>query len=270
MKHIKSLLLLAVIYLLVQGLGLWMAAGGLWVEEGLVEQIIENPELGIVQNPESVESSGQVFLYILAATAVILLFIKLRLGFLMNIFVALSIFIGMALTLSNLLGTAGFLAAVGVSVLRLWKKENVLLMNLSLIFAIPGVGSWVGASLDVLPALVLLLVLTVYDIVAVFGTKHMVTLADNSKSGSSLMFSIPVGERCLGLGTGDLAIPLIFAVSLLREYSLAASIITVCGGLLGLVALFFYITQEKDVLLPALPPITVGLLFGFGVSLLIG
>lgn len=269
MKYLKPLLLLAVTYLLIQGLGLWIAAGGLWVEEGVVEQIKENPELGVVKNPESPESSGQIFLYILFATAVLLLFIRFKLDFLIRVFINIAIFGGLFLTLVNLFGVFGFFAAVVLFVLRLWRKENIFLMNVVIIFTVPGIGSWLGASLDVLPSLLLLLVLAAYDIVAVFGTKHMVTLAENAKGNIPLMVAIPVEERHLGLGTGDLVMPLVFSTSLLRQYTLDTSIVTVLGGLLGLIALFIYTTQRKDVILPALPPITAGLLLGFGLSFLV-
>jgi len=257
------------IYLLIQGMGLWIGAGGLWVEKGAVETIKENPELGVVQEPEKVESSGQIFIYILIATAALLLFIKFKLEFIIKIFINLAIIGGLFLTLSYILGLIGILMAIILFTLRLWKKENILLMNVVLIFTIPGIGSWLGASLDVLPSLILLLILALYDIIAVFGTKHMVTLAENAKGKIPLMVAIPVGDRHLGLGTGDLAIPLVFSVSLLREYTLANSVITSLGGCLGLIALFLYTTGKKDVVLPALPPITAGLLLGFGLSFLI-
>jgi len=269
MKYLKSLFLVIGIYLLVQGLGLWIGAGGLWVEKGAVETIKENPELGVVREPESVESSAQIFIYILIATAALLLFIKFKLDLIIKIFINLAIIGGLLLTLSYILGLIGILMAVTLFALRLWKRENILLMNVVLIFTIPGIGSWLGASLDVLPSLILLLILALYDIIAVFGTKHMVTLAENAKGKIPMMVAIPVGDRHLGLGTGDLTIPLVFSVSLLREYGLANSVITSLGGCIGLIALFLYTIRKKDVVLPALPPITAGLLLGFGLSLLI-
>lgn len=269
MKYLKPLLLLIVIYLLVQGLGLWIAAGGLWVKEGVVEQIQDNPELGVVENPESLESSGQIFLYILVATAFLLLFIRFKLDFIIKVFINIAILGGLLLTLVNLFDFLGFFAAVFLFVLRLWKREDIFVMNVVIIFTIPGIGSWLGASLDVFPALLLLLVLAAYDVVAVFGTKHMVTLAESAKENMPLMVAIPVEDRHLGLGTGDLVMPLVFSTSMLRQYPLTSSVITVLGGLLGLIALFYYTTKRKDVVLPALPPITAGLLLGFALSFLI-
>jgi presenilin-like A22 family membrane protease len=268
MKHLKSFLLLAAIYLLIQGLGLWIAGGGLWVS-GLVEQIKENPDIGVVQNPESPEASGQIFLYILFGTALLLLLIKLKLEIVMKVFINIAIFGGLMMTLGNLFDVPGMVAAVALFLLRLWKHENVMLMNFVLVCTVPGIGTWLGASLGLIPSLLFLIGLSVYDVVAVFGTKHMVTLAENSKSNMPLMFGIPIGERTLGLGTGDLTIPLVFTASLLRQYPLTTSLIAAGGGLIGLTALFIYTTSRKDVILPALPPITAGLLLGYGISLLL-
>lgn len=268
MKYFKSLLMLVGIYLIVQGLGLWIGAGGLWVEEGAVETIKENPEMGAVENPESLESSGQIFLYILVATALLLLFMKFRLDFFIKVFINMAILGGLILTLGYILDIIGVLIAIILFTLRLWRKEDMLLMNVVLIFTIPGIGSYLGASIDPIPSLILLLILAAYDIIAVFGTKHMVTLAEGAKGKIPMMFSIPVGDRFLGLGTGDLTIPLVFSVSLLREYPVTTSMLTSLGGCAGLIALFLYTTRRKDVVLPALPPITAGLLLGFGLGLI--
>jgi presenilin-like A22 family membrane protease len=286
MKYLKSFLLLVAIYVLIQGLGLWLAGGGLWVTEGYVEQIKENPDQGVVQNPESPEAAGQLFLYILFGTGLLLLLIKYHLELAMKVAINVAIFGGLWLTLGRIINlfatdiylgadlgsmtvTLGCLFAVALFLLRLWKPENAMLMNFVLICTVPAIGTWLGASLGLIPALLFLIGLAVYDVVAVFGTKHMVTLAENSKSNMPLMFAIPVGERTLGLGTGDLTIPLMFTASLLRQYPLTTSIIAAAGGLIGLTALFIYTTTKKDVILPALPPIAAGLLLGYGLSLML-
>jgi presenilin-like A22 family membrane protease len=141
-------------------------------------------------------------------------------------------------------------------------------MNGILILTMGGISGYLGASLGIVPSLLLLLLLSAYDIIAVFGTKHMVTLAKGAK-GKIPMLSVPLKERFLGIGTGDLALPSVFTVSILREYSqnLPLVMITVLGGLIGLISLFFYILKREKVTLPALPPITIGLVIGFLVGL---
>ena len=136
------------------------------------------------------------------------------------------------------------------------------LVNGILVLTIAGMGGYLGASLHFIPALLLLLGLSLYDIIAVFGTKHMVTLAKEAK-GNIPMFSIPMKRRFMGMGTGDLAIPSVFSVSVLQDFSMNHALFTVVGGMIGLVSLFIYILKREKVVLPALPPITIGLFLGF-------
>jgi len=270
MKYLKPLFLVIGIYLLVQGLGLWVSAGGFGVEKPMEQRVKEEPGLQLpIENPEDPYSSLQIFAYVIVSTALLLLFIKLRLEKMIKLFINVAILLGLNITLSSFIGGIAILPALLFVLLRLWKSENLLLMNIVLILTIPGIGSVLGTHLGPVPSLILLLILAVYDIIAVFGTKHMVTLAENAKGKIPMMVAIPVGDRHLGLGTGDLTIPLVFSVSLLREYGLANSVITSLGGCIGLIALFLYTIRKKDVMLPALPPITAGLLLGFGLSLLI-
>ena len=273
MKYLTGFLATAAIYLLIQGMGLWISTSGPSGEKGIIAKIDtgEMPPVIPGEKPDPT-ANIQIFLYILISTAIILLLLRYKFDYMIRVFISLGLFGGLIITLTSLIGGPGFLAALLLFVANLWKKENMLLMNIVLLFTIPGIGSWIGASpaLGAANALILLIILAAYDIVAVFGTKHMVTLAEGAKGKIPLMFAIPVGERTLGLGTGDLAIPLVFSVAVLKDYSMTAAIITCLGGLAGLLALFLYITKKKDVVLPALPPITAGLIIGYGIAILAG
>jgi presenilin-like A22 family membrane protease len=270
MKYKSSLLIAVSIYLLVQGIGLWISRTGPGGGAGIIETVKEGEVLQpVVQNPENPESSLQIFLYVLVSTAVLLILLKYRLGFIIQAFIYFGLFGGLSLTLWGLIGDAGILLAIPLMIIAIWKRQSIVAMDALLILSIPGIGSWLGASLAFIPALILLIGLAVYDLIAVFGTKHMVTLAEGAKGKIPLMFAIPVGDRVLGLGTGDLVIPLVFSVSVLRDYSMTQAIAASLGGLLGLMALFFYILSKKDIVLPALPPITVGLILGYGFGLLL-
>lgn len=268
--HLKPLLIAAAIYLLVQGIGLYISRTGPDGSRGIIDNVKEGGDLQpVVDNPGDVTSSLQIFAYVLASTAALLVLMKYKFNQVIKLIIYLGLFAGLDITLWGLLGAAGALLAIPVFIIAYWKRHNLTVMNALLILSLPGIGSWMGASLAFVPSLVLLIGLSCYDLVAVFGTKHMVTLAEGAKGKLPLMFGIPVGERILGLGTGDLAIPLVFSVSVLRDYTVTQAAATSLGGLLGLAALFFYIINKKDVVLPALPPITLGLLLGFGLGMII-
>lgn len=261
MKPLNSLLLIVLIYLSIQAMGLYVGFGLI----GLIETGEVQP---VVQNPESVESSVHIFLYILVMTGVLLVLLKYRLSIIIKIMLVLAMLMGTSITLSSFIGYPGAFVSLLLVVITFLRK-NIMVTNLTLVFTISGIGAWLGASLAVLPALILLIALSIYDIVAVFGTKHMVKLAEMSKGNLPLMFLIPVKDRHLGLGTGDLVIPLTFTVSVLRDYTLGSAVVTAFGGLLGLISLFIYVLHKEKVTLPALPPLTLGLIFGFLVSFIL-
>jgi len=269
MNYWKPLLLTLGMYLIVQGLGIWVSGGGLWVETGVVEKVSTGEIQPVVENPEKPESSAQIFIYIIFMTIVLLILLKYKFDIIIKIFMFISFLFGLSFTFWNLIGEIGIFIAIILLAIGYWQRKNFVVMNIVLIFTIPGIGSWLGASLSFIPSLILLVGLAIYDIIAVFGTKHMVKLAEGAKGKIPLMFAIPIEERFLGLGTGDFAIPVVFSTSILRDYTFQNSVFAVIGGLFGLVGLFIYIINKKDVALPALPPIAVGMILGFIVSLFV-
>lgn len=95
-----------------------------------------------------------------------------------------------------------------------------------------GIVTLFGISLEVLPILVLLVLLAVYDAISVYGTKHMVTLAEDAVSSRlPVLLVVPLGRdepaldpgdedgptepwgNAVYIGLGDAAIPSILAVS---------------------------------------------------------
>jgi len=170
---------------------------------------------------------------------------RYKLDSVIKLVIYLGLFFGMGITLWGVFGGIGVLLAFPAFILTYWKRDSLAAVNAMLILALPGIGSWIGASLAFTPSLILLVGLAVYDLIAVFGTKHMVTLAEGAKGKLPLMFGIPVGERILSLGTGDLAIPLVFTVSVLRDHTMMHAAVTGLGGLAGLIALFFISSTRK-------------------------
>lgn len=262
MKPAYSLLLLVSIYVLVQAVGLlvgWEYIGG--IRAGTIEPA--------VPGGDSPKSSFNIFGYVIVLTAVMLILLKLGLDFILQAVMYFALYAGVYLTFTALAGDPGFLLSIPYYLLALILRKKTAVMNLTLIFTIAGMGGFLGASLSVFPALLLLLILSAYDLIAVFGTKHMVTLAEKTKEKIPLMFLIPVRDRELGLGTGDLAIPLVFTVSVLKDYSPANAIITSAGGLIGLLILYRITLKKEHTTLPALPPIALGLFTAFTTSLLL-
>jgi presenilin-like A22 family membrane protease len=266
MRYFTNLVLLCSIYLITILLGLNTATFilPLMYPPPGEEQVVAP----VVSEPQSLTSSLQIFLYILLMTAVMLFLMKRKWGFIIKLALAFSFLFGILFTSVSIVGDIGVLFTVLLLLLFFWRRESIVLSNVVLVFTISGIGAILGASLGFLPALLLMLLMSAYDIIAVFVTKHMVTLAEESKGKYALMFLIPVGERTMGLGAGDLALPLTFTVSVMASHGVGYAIPTAYGGLLGLVSLFYYLQGREKVALPALPPIVLGLLFGYGLTAL--
>jgi presenilin-like A22 family membrane protease len=155
-----------------------------------------------------------------------------------------------------------------------------------------GVASIFGVSLDVLPVVILLLLLAVYDAISVYTTKHMITLAEGVIDlKTPILFVIPKrrdysfikdgigklgdgGERAAFIiGMGDLIMPSILVVSanvFLKGWRLGGiinlpAIGAIIGSLAGLCVLMHFVMSGKPQ--AGLPPLNGGTILGFLVGL---
>lgn len=157
----------------------------------------------------------------------------------------------------------------------------VILQNLLIAICVIGAGVILGASLFPLQMILILLILAIYDLIMVFGTGQMIkmfkemlsqklilalTVPENLNGLKTKISEVDVGKGFIFLGTGDLALPMAFAVSALRQ-SLLSSIFIIIGSLIGLLVLTIYFVEERRPL-PALPPIIIGGILGYLISLL--
>lgn len=152
--------------------------------------------------------------------------------------------------------------------------EKLWIHNIAMLLGISGVSLYIGFSLSFKIAFVLLIILACYDMIAVWGTKHMILLfRDLAKRGVVLTFVLPQkvqkittslnkvkeGSDFLFLGGGDLAFPLLVAVSGLKEEGFILSIFIILGGFLGLIFGFFLFKLARHRKpWPALPFIVLG------------
>ena len=264
MKNLNSFLIIIGIYVSIQAIGLYVGVG-------LINFLEENPEYGTFENPDDPKASVQLFLGILVMTGVLLFLIKYKLDIFIKILMAIAVLSGLVITFQRFIGFwLSIIPAIALFALN-FKIEHIFLRNATLILVISGIGAYLGANLGVIPCLIFLILLSIYDIIAVFGTKHMITLADEGKGRFPFMFTIPIGKGGeMEIGTGDFVIPLMFSVSLLNApYGLNFALTAAFGGLIGALALFYYAMRKEHHALPALPPIAAGLIIGFGIAVLI-
>ncbi|MFH1750257.1 MAG: presenilin family intramembrane aspartyl protease [Candidatus Micrarchaeota archaeon] len=242
-------------------------------------------QVSVTEDPADVGNSAFFLGYVLFAAFAILLILKVYKGKLLfyllelgMVFVSFSIFFAIMpiedLVIPGLASVSwALILGLAMVLLRILYPSY---KNIFLLFATAIVGALLGASLDIFPAALLAMGLSIYDVIAVFYTKHMVTLAKelgDREAGFSITFPsdlkgkvIPKSKMmkykaaykkeligAVELGTGDLAIPAMLVVSALH-LSFWHSIAAMLGATFGISLLFFYIERKKGYW-PALPPI---------------
>lgn len=219
----------------------------------------------VTDDPEDVENAIGLFVYILVFTGVFLFaitFFKRRRGLFIKILETVAVFGASLIVFTAFLGTLGFMFAVLLLLMRKVLQESIWVKNIATVMAVSGVGALLGVSLGVFPVLVFIVLLAVYDLVAVFGTKHMVKMAKAiSKENLAFTYALPTKKHLFQLGSGDMVIPLTFAVTVMNatakkgflfpEYFIPAGAILV-ASLVGLI-LTLEIAEKKRIALPALP-----------------
>lgn len=166
-------------------------------------------------------------------------------------------------------------AAIGIGLifgaLRLFFPQ---LKNPAAILATAGVGAIFGTSMGILSIFIFIVLLAIYDYIAVVFTKHMVEMAQFIIK-KEIAFTITAKQRLptgkesrIDLGTGDIIVPIMVEVALL-PLSPFASLFVMGGAVFALFILFTFIWKKRMVL-PAIPPLFIGMLLFFLIGRLVG
>jgi presenilin-like A22 family membrane protease len=215
-------------------------------------------KVSVVKDSASVENAGFLFAYVIGATLLMLVIVKYYKGNKLFLLVEyLLIFSTVKLIAAMFVSELAALVvgAAAIALRHFYPKAR----NALLVLAVAVVGGLLGASLDLLPAAVFAGALAVYDVIAVFYSKHMVTLAKAlDKRGAAFAVQLRDGKESIQLGTGDIVIPAMLSVTATRMAP-AAGAFGLLGSLLGLAAIIVLLERFKGYW-PALPPIVFGTL----------
>jgi presenilin-like A22 family membrane protease len=265
---------------------------GIYAGVALITAAATNPDmqsLSVAPLPDANDPLNAVFFlgYILFGAVMVILFARHYKGMMMFrlleamvifsassiVFFAVAMSLGMEFISALLMGSV--LAALLAGAKFVWPEAK----NAAAIISSSGVGAIFGFSLGFLPAVIFTILLSIYDYIAVFKTRHMVEMA-RELSTRQLSFAVTAknvperkpketvevyveranreGER-LDLGTGDLSVPAMMSVSAytLGPNGLIYSLAVAAGSTVALYALLKFVSKEK-VFLPALPPICLG------------
>jgi presenilin-like A22 family membrane protease len=255
------------------------------------------------ENPESLLNPLIYVVLIVVYAIIVLVIIKYKLRLLLKAIITLAVFstliyvfIGVSgLVISDPLSSVpvlagSFVLAIVLTALMLVYPEWYVVDVVGLLTA-AGAAALFGVSLAVLPTLLLLVALIAYDYIAVYKTKHMLTLAEGvTDLNLPILFVLPTklnysyirnkakikelkeGEReTFIMGLGDTVMPTILAVS--ANVFIDAPGIgpvnfpalgTVLGTLVSHGALMYYVLKGKP--MAGLPFLCTGAIVGFAVG----
>lgn len=249
------------------------------------------------EDPSSIANPFIFIVILLVFTGFLLVLIKYDLKRVIAAIIALSIFLTFGYIFTALVSAAlGTTDLAMVIILILSVLATALLYIYPEWYVIDGLGILIGAgvasifgvSLEILPVVILLVLLAVYDAISVYKTKHMITLAEGVIDlKTPILFVVPKrrdysfirdgigklddgGERAAFIiGMGDLIMPSILVVSanvFLKGWRLAGIINlpalgAIIGSLAGLSVLLYFVSSGKPQ--AGLPPLNGGTILGF-------
>ncbi|MDP3954314.1 MAG: presenilin family intramembrane aspartyl protease [bacterium] len=248
-------------------------------------KIISGAEFSGGQRPNNFSNFSFIDFIIMAVIIFMFIFFSKRGGragaIFYKIFLGFALFGGSQLALQSFMNpTAAFFVAIGLVFWFLY-KNNVIIQNLIMVFALAGIGAIFGLSLEPTVAVILLLVFSVYDIIAVYKTGHMIKLAETMiKSKAIFGFVIPSrlhlfkekvqnvnpGDDFMILGSGDIIMPIILASSVLVFSSIQAYFIAIFSVVGLFITHLLFSNQKVRRPMAALPPIAVMSIIGYLVS----
>ncbi len=240
-------------------------------------------EKSIVQPPAYSWNSIVMFLLFFSILMLVMKkFTRLRaLSF--KFFLLLVVFSGSQIVIGSLVSSPWDLLCALVIAAVFLTMHNVLVHDIAVALGIAGVSSILGITISPQVAVILLVVLSFYDILAVYWTKHMVYLAKGMiESGAIFGFIIPfnirdifshkgearekMGEKFMILGSGDIGLPIILASSV-AIVSLGQALVVSLFALGGLfLTHLIFVNQSERKSMAALPPIATMTIIGYLIS----
>ncbi len=315
MKHsLKITAIILAMFLLTQVIGLYVVDhySSVRVLQGNMTNVsapelpfgLETPEL------EQPKDFNQVIIAIVIAfvIAIALLFFLMHFNaeFILKIWFLAVVTLALGISFNSFFGTwqysyiPALIIAIPLAFIKIYHR-NFMVHNITELFIYPGIAAVFAPLLNFYTVILLLLLISVYDMWAVWRSGIMQKMAKYQMHKLKLFsgFFIPyltdktkalvqkiknprdiekkkIKVNVAILGGGDVIFPIITSGVMLKVFGYAnifgvnlplASIIVLLGAAFGLSYLFFF--AEKKKFYPAMPFITSGILVGIGISWLV-
>ncbi len=306
MKHKLSITLLLIgMFLLTQFVGLFVVSSYFPTTQKIVDPAdgtmreieIENPLPFGLETSDSPNFLSIIFSFVLAFALIFFLMkykwkTVIRIWFFLVVIIALSI--SANAVLKNFIVSASIVSVIIALPLAFFKifKPNVVLHNLTELFIYPGIAAVFVALLNPFSVVVILILISIYDMWAVWKVGIMQKMAKFQMEELKLFggFLIPSVSKKVKLqiknikqkyrnkkapkkisnkkykinlailGGGDIIFPIIASGVFLKFYGILPALFVTFGALAGLTYLFFI--TEKGKSYPAMPYISAGIFVG--------
>jgi presenilin-like A22 family membrane protease len=259
-----------------------------------------------MEPPEKPETQGDYYGFLSSIVvafifAILLFFLlsKFKISFILRawFFVVVSIALTIAFNSFIYKVPSAFQISLGLGIVLSFIKiyrNNFVIHNLTELLIYPGIAAIFVMILNIWTVLILLAIISVYDMWAVWHSGIMQKMAKyqmdklkifsgffvpyaskKTKQKIKAMKAMPASKRegkgvrinVAILGGGDVIFPIITAGVMLIGFSFFHALFVIVGSTLGLAGLFFF--AEKKKFYPAMPFITAGILLGLLASWII-
>ncbi|MCR4327399.1 MAG: presenilin family intramembrane aspartyl protease [Nanoarchaeota archaeon] len=312
MKHNKRItVIILLMFLIAQFIGLYVV--GTYAEEKVVNgEVVNNTGkvlpygMGFnIEENETLDTYSMIFSFLFSfiiAVLVVFLLIKIKSKIILRVWFLAVVTIALGISITSLLpeikyaSLIGLAVAIPFSIVKIYKR-NVIVHNLTELLIYPGVAAIFVPILGLTSIIVLLILISVYDMWAVWKSKIMQKMAKYQMNELKIFggFLIPYASKKVKdkikllksrytskkslernfkkakikinlaiLGGGDVVFPIITAGVVLKTWGLIPAIVTIMGAFIGLLGLLIY--SEKKKFYPAMPFITAGIFLGLIVS----
>lgn len=249
------------------------------------------------EDPESVWNPVYYIVLILVFTAFILFVIKTDKKYILHAVLLFAVAATMYYVFLAFIGQIPSLIITALLTVLLYKFPEWYVIDVTGILVGAGASAIIGISLAILPTLILLILLTVYDIISVYRTKHMIELAEGVMDlHAPILFVVPRrkgysfieqsdareedGERgAYFMGLGDAVMPTILVISastflpvaypdlpLVFGYAILPALLAAAGTLVGYAVLMLVVMGGKPQ--AGLPFLNTGAILGYAVGCL--
>jgi len=190
--------------------------------------------------------------------------------------------------LSVFIPVFGAILVMGVLIALWLNSSTVLAHNILVVLGLSGAASFLGLGVSPSAVVIILLVISMYDFIAVYKTKYTASLLQEmiknkvifgliipkeAKHFKCKIKEVKVGEKFLILGAGNVFFPALFASSLVFTGLNSALIISVFS-LLGLLFSYWLFASQKGAKknpepMSVFPPVALFAIIGYLLTLLI-